>query len=129
MFKPITHLKTRETSKKLLIVTGLIFSAVLTVGIIAAFMGKDTSIFMYAIPSAGGVFGATVAFYLNKAKMENIFKGREDFLKHKLDLLEKHSPELRSEIEKELDDLDSILNNTVNSETQEIVNEKINILN
>lgn len=129
MFKPITHLNTRETSKKLLLATGLLFTAVLIVGIVFSFIGKDTSIFMYAIPSAGGVFGATVAFYLNKAKMENIFKGREEFLKHKLDLLEKHSPELRSEIEKELDNLDGILDNTINSETQEIVNEKINILN
>lgn len=129
MCKPISHLKKKETSKKLLIATGILFAATLALGIMCVFKEKDTSLFMYAIPSTGGVFGATVVFYLNKAKMENIFKGREDFLKYKLDLLKEQPAELHSEVEKDITEVDDILANVINSETQEIVNEKINILN
>lgn len=121
--------KPKETSKKLLIVTCLLFTVTLITGMFCTILGKDTSLFMYAIPSTGTVFGATVVFYLNKAKMENIFKGREEFLKYKLDLLRNQPPELRNEIEKELMSLEDMLDCAINSETQEIITERITTIN
>ena len=77
-----------ETSKKALWVTCLLFTSILIFGLIFTYMGdKDTTFFIYAIPSTGAVFGATVTFYLNKAKMENVFKGKIAFLEYKLELL------------------------------------------
>lgn len=118
-----------ETSKKILWMSYVIFFITLIVGFICVFKNKDTSLFVYAIPSTGGVFGATVTFYLNKAKMENIFKGKEEFLKYKIELLKDCPDSFKSEIENELSDVDNVLENCINMETQEVVSEKFNITN
>lgn len=129
MRKPNNPNKAKETSKKLLIITCLLFMATLVMGVLCVFLEKDTSLFMYSIPSTSAVFGATVIFYLNKAKMENIFKGREEFLKYKLDLLKDQPLELHAEIEKDIAELDDMLSCAINSQTQEIINERITTIN
>ena len=122
-------LKQVETSKKILWMTYTLFLGTLLAGIMCVQKDKDTSLFMYAIPSTGGVFAATVAFYLNKAKMENIFKGKEEFLRYKIDLLKDCSTILKSDVEEDLNNMDNVLEDCINTETQEVLSEKFNVTN
>ena len=62
-----------ETSKLLLIQTRAIFICTLIFAIAFSWMGKPLDIFIYAIPASAGCYIAAICFYLNKAKMENIF--------------------------------------------------------
>jgi hypothetical protein len=57
--------------------------------------------------------------------MENIFKGRLDFLKEKLVLMQKTPVELQGEIESEMQDIDNAIQSKVNQETNEAVQESI----
>ena len=83
---------------------------------------------MYSIPTTGGIFGSATAFYLNKAKLENVCKGKIQFFKFKMKWIEKH-PEHQMEIENELSNIDSALTNKVNSEIESAISEEITIQN
>lgn len=121
---------TMETSKKALWITCLLFTSILIFGLIFTYMGdKDTTFFIYAIPSTGAVFGATVTFYLNKAKMENVFKGKIAFLEYKLELLKEQPPELHDIINTEIDGIDNTLSQSIDSTLQEAVDKTIDVSN
>lgn len=124
----IKHRK-RETefSKRLLVQTRYIFIASLIAAGVFAWQGRDTSIFMYIIPSTGGAYGAAIVFYLNKAKMENIFKGKIAFLETKLNLLQKYPSEQHTEIENEFSTIDASLDSKIDNTMNEAVQEQINI--
>lgn len=116
----------KEFSKKVLYWTMLIFVGNVIVACVFAWNGKDTSIFMYSIPTSGGIFGASIAFYLNKAKIENVCKGKIQFFKFKMKYLEKH-PQRAEEIESELSSIDSALNSKIDSTIDESISEEITI--
>lgn len=116
-------MKKIETSKKLLWISGSVYTLTIIIGIIFVYKEIDTSFFMYAIPSAGSVYGATVAFYLNKAKMENLFKGREAFLRYKMELDKDNSSEVKDEV-KEIDDE---LKQAIGNEVQTVLDEKFDV--
>ena len=118
----------KEFSKKILYHTMLIFISQLLAALVFAWCGKDTSIFMYTIPSTAGIFGAAIVFYLNKAKIENVFKGKVDFLKFKLELMENH-PGNQEDIESTLSSIDDCLNSKIDSTMNEAVQEDIRIQN
>lgn len=118
-----------EFSKKLLDQTKYIFISQLILASIFAWCGKDTSIFCYTVPSSGGAYAAALGFYLNKAKLENIFKGRIAFLKMKLKMIKKYPPEQQEVIENELNEIDETLDNKIDNTMQEAVQEDINIQN
>lgn len=128
MNKHKCYFKRAETSKKILWITCLLFLMTLIAGIICTFQGRDISFFMYSIPSTGGVFAATVSFYLNKAKMENIFRGKEEFLKYKIEMIKNCPEPFKNEVEVELTNMDNTLDNCINVETQEILGEKFNVI-
>lgn len=111
----------QETSKLLLKQTKIIFIIVLIFAIIFSWLGKDLNIFIYAIPAASAVYGATICFYLNKAKMENIFKGKIDFLKLKIEL-QKSYPEFHNLIEDEINEIEGTIDNSINNKLSEILN-------
>lgn len=117
----------KEFSKKILDQTKVIFISQLIAALIFAWLGKDTSIFSYTIPVTGGAFGAAVVFYLNKAKMENVFKGKIEFLKFKLSLLKSTPEEHHEEIESELVNIEEALSNKVNQTIYDAVQEDITI--
>jgi len=94
-----------------------------------AWQGKDTSVFMYIIPSTGGAYGAAIVFYLNKAKMENVFKGKIAFLETKLNLMMKYPSEHHEEIESEFSKIDAALDSKIDSTMNEAVQEEISIQN
>jgi len=117
--------KDKEFSKRLLKTTQRLFKFTIFAALVYAWFGKDMTIFMYLIPSTAGTYGAAIGFYLNKAKIENIFKGRLEFLKEKLALMQKTPPELQGEIETEMQDIDNAIQSKVSQETNEAVQETI----
>lgn len=118
--------KTAEYSKKILFWTMLIFCINLFCSLLFSWYGKDTSIFVYSIPTTGGIFGSAIVFYLNKAKLENVCKGKIQFFKFKMKWLEQH-PEQSEVIDEELASIDSALTDKVNSEIEDAVSEEITI--
>lgn len=67
--------KRLQYSKILPIVTGLIFIAVLIKGLsIDLDTMTDTAVFVTAITVSGGIFGATLKYYMNKSQAENVYK-------------------------------------------------------
>lgn len=119
----------KEFSKKILHQTMLIFISQLGAALVFAWNGKDTSIFMYTIPSTAGIFGAAIIFYLNKAKIENVFKGKIDFLKLKMEMLHDSPIEQHEHIESELSKIDECLDSKIDSTMNEAVQEEITIQN
>lgn len=114
------------TSKKILWVSVLVFIVTIVIAVMFSYEGRDTSVFMYILPITGGIAGTTVAFYMNKSKMENIFKFKISFLEYKIDLVDKH-PKQAETIEKDITTIEEALNYKVDSTLQEAVNEDINI--
>lgn len=114
-------------SKALLIQTRIIFIGVLVSAFICSWFHKDLTIFVYAIPASGGIYGANICFYLNKAKMENIFKGRISFLETKLKL-QKEYDDYKELIEAEVQHIDDVINASIDDKMlQSLDDEKIDI--
>lgn len=120
--------KHKEYSKRILSWGILIFTINLLCSLLFSWYGKDTTVFMYSIPTTGGILGSAIVFYLNKAKLENVCKGKIQFFKFKMKWIEQH-PEHKEEIENELSSIDSALSNKVNSEIEQAVSEEITIQN
>lgn len=120
--------KHKEYSKRILFWGMLIFSINLFCSLLFSWYGKDTTVFMYSIPTTGGILGSAIVFYLNKAKLENVCKGKIQFFKFKMKWIEQH-PEHKEEIENELSSIDSAFSNKVNSEIEQAVSEEITIQN
>lgn len=121
--------KKTEFSKLILHQTMAIFIIQLIAAMVFAWNSKDTSIFVYTIPSTAGIFGATIVFYLNKAKIENVFKGKIKFLKFKLDMLNNSPAEYHVHIENELQKIDESLDSKIDSTMNEAIQEEIKIQN
>lgn len=119
----------KEFSKEILHQTMLIFISQLIAALIFSWNEKDTSIFMYTIPSTAGIFGASIIFYLNKAKIENVFKGKIDFLKLKMDMLQDSPEGQHEQIESELSKIDECLDGKIDSVMNEAVQEDITVQN
>lgn len=114
------------TSKKILWASLLIFTITVVIAIVFSYKGIDTSIFMYILPITGGIAGATIVFYMNKSKMENIFKFKISFLEYKMELIDKN-PDKASIIEEEMSSIEEALDSKVDTTMQEAVSEDINI--
>ena len=76
--------KKMEYSKKIVFFTGILFISTIIAAIYFSYESRDTSVFAYILPCTGGTFGASIIFYLNKAKMENVCKGKIEFFKFKM---------------------------------------------
>lgn len=126
----MTERKSKEsnftTSKKILWVSLLIFTITVVIAIVFSYKGIDTSVFMYILPLTGGIAGATIVFYMNKSKMENIFKFKISFLEYKMELIDKN-PDKACIIEEELSSIEEALDSKVDTTMQEAVSEDINI--
>lgn len=115
-----------EYSKKIVLWTGVIFLSQVILANIFSWFEADTSIFAYSIPTAGGIFAAAVGFYLNKAKIENVCKGKIKFFEFKMNYIANH-PEHKEVIESELSAIDDALDSKMNSTIEESIEEDINI--
>lgn len=113
-----------EYSKLIVLCTGCIFISQIVLANFFAWYMRDTSIFSFTIPTTGGVFSAAIAFYLNKAKIENVCKGKIKFFMFKMNYLSKH-PDHKKFIENELDVIDDSLTGKVDSEIDSSISEDI----
>lgn len=82
-----TRKRGTEFSKKIVIITGLLFIISLVDIRMNVRVGIDVSGYAtQQIVTTGGIFGASIIFYLNKSKIENLSKGKVRFLLLKLRL-------------------------------------------
>lgn len=119
-----------EFSKIIVIITGLLFIFILWDIRAATKEGLDVSGYaMQEILTTGGIFGASIIFYLNKSKIENLSKGkiRYALLKLRLELrLKKLVPdELYSVVAEELNELDTMLDNKLDGALEEAIQKEV----
>lgn len=85
--------KKKEFKKKVVFNTGLIFVCTCVVALIFSWHEKPTDVFTYIIPTAGGIFGAAVIWYLKAVQLENGIKIQLGMIKKLVDLGEENQAE------------------------------------
>ena len=83
----------REFKKKVVLSTGSIFVCTCIVALIFSWNEKPTEVFTYIIPTAGGVFGAAVIWYLKAVQLENGIKIQLGMIKKLIDMGEENPAE------------------------------------
>lgn len=63
-----------QFSKKVVISTTIIFILSIVTALLWSWFDKPTDVFMYIIPASGGVWGASIIWYLKKSQLENSIK-------------------------------------------------------
>ncbi len=123
-----------EFSKKLVILTGALF--ILSLFIVRADMKEGYDISSYAtqiILTTGGIFGASIVFYLNKAKIENLSKARIRFVLLRLRLEIRLKDRLPEEefnlIMEEIDKIDRMMDTKLDGALEEAIQSEIEIQN
>lgn len=119
-----------EFSKKIVLVTGIIFLGILLDICIGARTGIDLHAYAtQAIVTTGGIFGASIIFYLNKSKIENLSKGKIRFsllkLRMNLRLKDKISDENYQAILEEIIELEAMLDNKLNGSLEDAIQKEI----
>ena len=114
------------TSKLILWATYILFASQIILAIVCTIKEIDTTVFVYTIPATATLSGATTVFYMNKSKMENVFRFKISFLEYKLDLLDKH-PRKEDIVESEMSSIEDALDSKIDSTMREAVDEEINI--
>ena len=100
------------------------FSIVIVLSMVLSFFGINTEVFAYLIPSVGAVAAASVIFYYNKAKTENLSKQRLRNVLLKLVLEEKLSPEDFEEILAEIEYIDDTIDSKLSSMFEQAIDEE-----
>ena len=123
-----------EFSKIIVIITCLLFILTLLDVRSATREGLDVSSYsIQAIITTGGIFGASIIFYLNKAEIENLAKGkiRYALLKLRLEIrLKKLVPEeAYDSVAEELDELNAMLEGKLDGSLEEAIQKEIDIQN
>jgi hypothetical protein len=112
--------KKMETSKLIVLVTGIIFAVSVTVCLLIFMyctifnMGYDWTGMVALLGVTGSVFGTAIATYEAKAKVENTLKIKRSFLEEKYDTLNKigvlNCMRAQMEFESEVGQIDQYLN-------------------
>ena len=130
----ISDKRKTEFSKKLVIVTGALF--ILSLFLVRADRKEGYDISSYAtqiILTTGGIFGASIVFYLNKAKIENLSKARIRFVLLRLRLeirLKDRLPEDEFNlIMEEIDEIDRMMDTKLNGALEEAIQSEVEIQN
>ena len=123
-----------EFSKLIVIITGLLFVIDLIDMRFLVSQGIDISGYgTQRIITLGGVFGASIIFYLNKSKMENLAKGKLRFtllkLRLELKLKDKIPEESYLLILEEINEIDSMLDAKLDGSLEEAIQREIDIQN
>lgn len=116
-----------NSSKTYVVFAIIQFIIVMLYAMGSTILGYDTSGLAYIIPSSAGVVSIALGFYYNKAKMENLSKQRIRYVYLKMLLENKLTPEQYMEINYELENIDSIINDKLNYTLQNDINEDINM--
>lgn len=118
--------KAKNYSKLLATFFSTLFAGTVLLGVIAAFAGTDTSVYIYIIPATGTVAATSASFYYTKAKAENLSKQRIRYVLMKLLLREKIDGETYTEICNEIDNIDMAIESKIGRMTQEAIDENTN---
>ena len=129
-----TNKKPKEFSKKILTQTKWLFIVQVVLIIVFAYLGYDTTALQITTAVSGGVYGACIVFYLNKAKTENVSKGRLKLAILKSQLLnttnnEDITEDNITEIINEIDRLDEQYSTSLSNTLDNALNEEITIQN
>jgi len=121
-----------EFSKKIIIVTGLLFILSLLDLRSLAVQGIDISSYAtQQIIATGGIFGASIVFYLNKSKIENLSKGQIRFtllkLRLELKIKDKIPEETYAVVLEEINKISSMMDGKLNSSLEEAIQKEIDI--
>ena len=123
-----------EFSKKLVIVTGALF--IISLFLVRADMKEGYDISSYAtqiIVTTGGIFGASIVFYLNKAKIENLSKAKIRFVLLRLRLEIRIKDRLPEEeynlIIEEINKIDQMMDSKLDGALEEAIQSEIDIQN
>lgn len=124
----------REFSKSIVILTGLLFILTLLDIRWAVRDGLDVSGYAtQQILTTGGIFGASIIFYLNKSKIENLSKGKIRFLLLKLRLELKLKGILPEDsyllIIEEINKIDAMMDNKLDGALEEAIQQEIDLQN
>lgn len=117
-------MKKESYSKKICSYSLISFSIVIVLSMVVSFFGINTEVFAYLIPSVGAVAAASVIFYYNKAKTENLSKQRLRNVLLKLVLEEKLSPEDFEEILAEIEYIDDTIDSKLSSMFEQAIDEE-----
>ena len=124
----------KEFSKMIVIVTGLLF--ILTLLDIRWAVRDMLDVSGYAtqqIVTTGGIFGASIIFYLNKSKIENLSKGKIRFallkLRLELRLKDKIPEESYLLILEEINEIDTMLDSKLNGALEEAIQSEVELQN
>ncbi len=124
----------KEFSKMIVIITGLLF--ILTLLDIRGAVRSGLDVSGYAtqqILTTGGIFGASIVFYLNKSKIENLSKGKIRFLLLKLRLELKLKDRIPEEsyqlILEEINEIDAMLDTKLNGALEEAIQQEVELQN
>ena len=122
----------KEFSKWIVIIAGLLF--ILTLLDIREAVRECIDVSGYAtqqIVTTGGIFGASIIFYLNKSKIENLSKGKIRFLLLKLRLELKLKDSIPEEsyqiILDEINKMDTMLDNKLDGALEEAIQSDVDI--
>lgn len=124
----------KEFSKMIVIITGLLF--ILTLLDIRAAVRECLDVSGYAtqqILTTGGIFGASIIFYLNKSKIENLSKGKIRFMLLKLRLELKLKDQIPEEsyqlILEEINKIDQMMDSKLDGALEEAIQSEIDLQN
>jgi hypothetical protein len=117
-------MKKESYSKKICSYSLISFSIVIVLSMVLSFFGINTEVFAYLIPSVGAVAAASIIFYYNKAKTENLSKQRLRNVLLKLVLEEKLSPEDFEEILAEIEYIDDTIDSKLSSMFEQAIDEE-----
>ena len=123
-----------EFSKKLVIVTGALFILSLFLVRVDVRAGYDISSYAtQIILTTGGIFGASIVFYLNKSKIENLSKGKIRFmllrLRLELRLKDKLPEEAYNLILEEINTIDRMMDTKLDGALEDAIQQEIEIQN
>lgn len=124
-----------ETSKKLILVTGLIFAVVVVVCLgIFVYCTLYSAMFDWTgivtlLTVTGSVFGTAIATYENKAKIENVYKIKRSFLREKYEILKElgmlDQSRAQLEIEGEISQFDYQIDNMESESLTDVTHQQI----
>lgn len=123
-----------EFSKIIVALTAVLFILALLDIRGAVREGLDVSSYAtQLLVTTGGVFGASIIFYLNKSKIENLSKGKIRFLLLKLRLELKLKDKIPEEsyqiILDEINEIDTMLESKLDGTLEEAIQHEINVQN
>lgn len=120
---PPEALKKMETSKKLVLTTGVIFAVSSVAGAAAAVAGMDITFFAAEIAIAGGVFGSAIVSYEIKAKMENVVKIKMAIIKFRLAVGNYLTPEQMAQVEIDIQTLEEAIDGKIDDAVAQAVSQ------